>query len=43
MTAMRWTIMALCLAALAAGASCGRKGDPKPPAAVEEPDEDKTG
>ena len=43
MTATRWTILALCFAALAAGASCGRKGDPIPPAAVEEPDEDKGG
>jgi len=41
MNAMRFTIMAFCVAALAAGASCGRKGNPiVPPTAAELLEED---
>ena len=43
MTSMRWALMTVFLAALATNASCGRKGDPKPPEAqaVQTEDEEK--
>ena len=40
MTSMRWTLLAFFLAAMAANASCGRKGDPNPPAAAEESEDE---
>lgn len=40
MTAFKFALLGLCLAALAMTTGCGRKGDPAPPAAVEETTEE---
>lgn len=40
MAPWRLMVMALCVALLALGAACGRKGDPIPPGAVEDVDDE---